>query len=135
MPIRLNVGGRDADAGQVEMVDRLSRERVSVSVSGIAKRLGDELDAFQSKLFDRASKFQRDNTHELGTLDEVVAHFHDKGGFVWTRWCGEEEEEARIKADAGGVTIRTIDQGTKVTGDCLVCGRPAKYRVALAKAY
>jgi len=135
VPIRLNVGGRDADAGQVEMVDRLSRERVTVPVSGIAKRLSDELGAFQKKLFDRAAKFQRDNTYELETLDEVVAHFREKVGFVWTQWCGEEDEEARIKADAGGVTIRTIDQSADASGKCLVCGRPAKYRVALAKAY
>jgi len=135
VPIRLNVGGRDADAGQVEMVDRLSRERIIVPVSGIAKRLRNELDAFQTKLFDRAAKFQRDNTSELDTLDEVVAHFREKGGFVWTQWCGDEDEEARIKADAGGVTIRTIDQNAKASGRCLVCGRPAKFRVALAKAY
>ncbi|HKW71917.1 MAG TPA: proline--tRNA ligase, partial [Candidatus Dormibacteraeota bacterium] len=62
VPIRLNVGARDADAGQVEMVDRLSRERTSVAVTGIGKRLSDELNAFQKRLFDRAAKFQRDNT-------------------------------------------------------------------------
>jgi len=54
---------------------------------------------------------------------------------VWVRWCGETEDEARIKAEAGGVTIRTIDEGAKVSGRCLVCDRPAKYRVSLAKAY
>ena len=135
VPIRLNVGGRDADAGQVEMVDRLSRERVSVPVSGIARRLGDELASFQKKLFQRAEKFQRDNTYELETLDEVIAHFRDKGGFVWTGWCGEADEEARIKTEAGGVTIRTIDPDVKATGKCVVCGRPAQFRVSLAKAY
>jgi prolyl-tRNA synthetase len=135
VPLRLNVGARDADAGNVEMVDRLTRERVGVPVSGIAKRLRQELDAFQQKLFDRAQKFQRDNTYELGTLDEVVAHFREKGGFVWASWCGNPDQEARIKADAGGVTVRVIDEETKASGKCLVCGEPAKYRVALAKAY
>src|SRR5256714_4869584 len=135
VPIRLNVGGRDADAGQVEMVDRMSRDRVAVPVSGIARRLADELDAFQKKLFERALKFQQDNSYELGTLDEVIAHYRDKGGFVWTQWCGEPDEEARIKADAGGVTIRVIDDKSKPSGNCLVCNRPAKFRVALAKAY
>src|SRR5438309_4952690 len=133
VPIRLNVGGRDADAGQVEMVDRLSRERVGIPVSGIAKRLGDELDSFQKKLFERAQKFQREKTYELRTLDEVVAHFRERGGFVWTDWCGESDDEARIKTEAGGVTIRTVDEST--SGKCLVCGKPAKYRVSLAKAY
>jgi len=135
VPLRLNVGGRDADAGQVEMVDRLTREKVAVPVSGIAKRLSAELESFQKKLFERAARFQRDNTFELETLDEVVAHFRGRGGFVWAEWCGDRGDEARIKAEAGGVTIRVIDEDSKPAGKCLVCGRPAKFRVALAKAY
>ncbi|HKW06349.1 MAG TPA: proline--tRNA ligase [Candidatus Dormibacteraeota bacterium] len=135
VPIRLNVGGRDADAGTVEMVDRLSRQKVSVPVAGIGARMQSELDAFQTRLYQRALEFQRSNTYELGTLDDVVAHFRAKGGFVWTQWCGDTEEEARIKTEGGGVTIRTIDADAKVSGKCLVCDRPAKFRVSLAKAY
>jgi prolyl-tRNA synthetase len=104
-------------------------------VSGIGARLQSELDAFQTRLFQRALEFQRANTFELETLDEVAAHFRERGGFVWVQWCGDPEEEARIKAEAGGVTIRTIDEGANVSGKCLVCGRPAKFRVSLAKAY
>jgi prolyl-tRNA synthetase len=135
VPIRLNVGSRDADAGTVEVVDRLTRQRDGASVSGLAQTLTERLDAFQKALYDRALKFQRDNTFELETLDEVVAHFRTRGGFVWARWCGEGDEEARIKAEAGGVTIRTIEEDAQPSGKCLVCGRPAKYRVSLAKAY
>ena len=125
VPLRLNVGARDVDAGQVEMVDRLSRQRQSVPVSGIAARLKDELDAFQKKLFDRALEFQKANTYELSTLDEVVAHFKERGGFVWVPWSGDAECEERARAEAGGVTIRTIDPEEKPSGMCFVCGKPA----------
>jgi len=135
VPLRLNVGGRDVDAGQVELVDRLSRERRPVPVVGLVERLQTELTEFQSRLFERAQQFQRENTVELSTLAEVVAHFKERAGFVWAPWCGDSECEARIKAEAGGVTIRTIDSDEKASGKCLVCGKPAKYRVALAKAY
>ena len=135
VPLRLNVGARDADAGQVEMVDRLSRLRVSVPVSGIAARLKDELDEFQKKLFGRAHEFRKQNTYELSTLDEVVTHFQERGGFVWVPWSGDAECEDRVKAEAGGVTIRTLDAEEKPSGKCFVCGKPAKYRVSLAKAY
>jgi prolyl-tRNA synthetase len=135
VPLRLNVGSRDVDAGQVEMVDRLSRQRVTVPVSGIGERLKDELVAFQKKLFDRALAFQRENTFELSTLDEVVAHFKERGGFAWVPWSGDAECEERVKAEAGGVTIRTIDPNAKASGKCFVCGKPAQHRVALAKAY
>ncbi len=135
VPLRLNVGGRDADAGQVEMVDRLTREKVAVPVSGIAKRLSAELESFQGKLLERAARFQHDNTFELQTLDEVVAHYRERGGFVWAEWCGDSQEEARIKAEAGGVTVRVIDEDARPSRKCLVCGKPSKFRVALAKAY
>jgi len=135
VPLRLNVGPRDADAGNVEMVDRLTRQKISVSATGLATRLNDELAAFQSRLFERAQAFQRANTYELGTLGEVVEHFRERGGFVWTDWCGETAEEARLKAEAGGATIRTIGEGSPPAARCLVCGRPGAFRVALAKAY
>ncbi|HET7338084.1 MAG TPA: proline--tRNA ligase [Candidatus Dormibacteraeota bacterium] len=135
VPLRLNVGSRDADAAQVEMVDRLTRKKVALPVAGLADRLRSELDDFQRRLYERATAFQNENTYELRTLDEVIAHFRQKGGFAWTGWCGDTDEEARIKTDAGGVTIRTIDESAKVSGSCLVCGRPAKFRVSLAKAY
>ena len=135
VPLRLNVGARDADAAQVELVDRLSRQRRTVPVIGIAGRLKDELAAFQTALFGRAATFLSENTFELSRLDEVVAHFAERSGFVWVPWCGGAECEARVKADAGGVTIRTLDPDEKATGQCLVCGQPALHRVALARSY
>src|SRR6202165_5760479 len=135
VPLRLNVGARDADAGQVELVDRMSRARRAVAVAGLGARMGSELKAFQTALFARAQGFLRENTFELSTLAEVVAHFKERSGFVWVPWCGDEACEARLKAEAAGVTIRTIDPDAKPSGKCLVCGKPAEYRVALAKAY
>jgi prolyl-tRNA synthetase len=135
VPLRLNVGGRDADAGQVELVDRLSRQRRAVPVAGIGLRLKDELASFQNALLERAQGFLRQNTFEMSTLAEVVAHFKERGGFAWVPWCGDADCEARLKGEAGGVTIRTLDPEEKPSGKCAVCGKPSKYRVALAKAY
>jgi prolyl-tRNA synthetase len=135
VPLRLNVGGRDVDALQVELVDRLSRERRPLPVAGIGMALAAELDGFQRRLFERARDFQKANTYELSTLAEVVTHFKNRAGFVWAPWCGDGECEARVKAEAGGVTIRTYDAHEQPSGKCLVCGKPAAHRVAFAKAY
>ena len=135
VPLRLNVGGRDADAGQVELVDRLSRQRKPLPVAGIGARLKDELASFQKALFERAQGFLLENTREMSTLAEVVAHFKEGAGIVWVPWCGDAECETRIKSEAGGVTVRTIDPDEKASGKCLVDGKPAKHRVSLARAY
>jgi prolyl-tRNA synthetase len=106
-----------------------------VPVAGIGKALTAELEGFQKRLFERAREFQRANTYELSTLAELVAHFKERAGFVWAPWCGDAECEARVKAAAGGVTIRTYDPQEPPSGKCLVCGKPAAHRVAFAKAY
>src|ERR1700730_6160718 len=109
--------------------------RQRASGAACRARLRDELDQFQKKLFDRALEFQKENTYELSTRDQVVAHFKERGGFVWVPGSGDAECEERAKAEAGGVTIRTIDAETMPSGKCFVCGKPATHRVSLAKAY
>jgi prolyl-tRNA synthetase len=104
-------------------------------VAGIGQRLKDELASFQKALLERAQGFLRENTFEMSTLAEVLAHFKERGGFVWVPWCGDADCEARLKGEAGGVTIRTLDPDEKPSGKCVVCGKPAKHRVALARAY
>jgi prolyl-tRNA synthetase len=71
----------------------------------------------------------------MSTLAEVVDHFKGGSGFVWVPWCGDAECELKIKSEAGGVTVRTIDPDEKASGKCVVDGKPAKHRVALARAY
>ena len=135
VPLRLEVGPRDAAAGQVVVVDRLTRSKTPVPVMGIGQRLSDELGRFQLALFGRALEYRKANTFEVSTLDELSAHFKERAGFVYAPWCGEAECEARVKAETGGATTRNFDPDEKASGKCLVDGKPAKHRVAFAKAY
>ena len=135
VPLRLEVGPRDVDAGQVVLVDRLSSEKRPTPAAGLAERLGDELRAFQAALFQRARDFMDQHTHEVSTLAELIAHFRDGAGFVWAPWCESPECEARVKEETGGVTIRNFDPDEKPSAGCLVCGRPAVHRVAFARSY
>ena len=135
VPIRLEVGPRDVDAHQVTMVDRLNREKRPVPAVALHEVVRDELVRFQRALFERALDFRQRNTHEVATLAELVAHFREGTGFVWAPWCESAECEARVKEETGGVTIRNFDPDAHAEGACLVCGRPATRKVALARAY
>ncbi len=135
VPLRLEVGPRDVEAGQVTLVDRLSREKRALPAEGLAPRLSEELDRFQAALYQRALDFMRENTFEVETLDELKAHFATRTGFVWAPWCESGECEARVKEETGGVTTRNFDPHAQVAGTCLVCGRPAVRRVAFARSY
>ncbi|MBO0687711.1 MAG: proline--tRNA ligase, partial [Candidatus Dormibacteraeota bacterium] len=106
VPLRLEVGPRDVEAGQVVMVDRLSGQKRPVPVEGLSSRLLDELTAYHQTLIGRARDFMAANTYELSTLAELVAHFKERNGFVWAPWCGSAECEARVKEETGGATTR-----------------------------
>jgi prolyl-tRNA synthetase len=135
VPIRLDVGPRDVDAGQVTLVDRLDRQKRPLGADGLDERLRDELAAFQRRLHARALDFREKNTHELSTLAALVEHFREGSGFVWAPWCGDTACEARVKEETGGVTARNYDPDEAPAGTCLVCGKPAKHRVAFARSY
>jgi prolyl-tRNA synthetase len=135
VPLRLEVGPRDVDAGQLPLVDRLTREKRPVPATGAGARIRSELDAFQQRLFKRALDFREENTFEVSTLAELVAHFKERNGFVWAPWCGSTECEARVKEETGGVTTRNYPEDEKPAGDCLVCGRRAERKVVFARAY
>jgi prolyl-tRNA synthetase len=134
VPLRLEVGPRDVEAGQVVVVDRLSREKRPLGAAGLGARLKEELDTFQRALYERALEFKRANTFEVSTLQELIDHFRERNGFVWAPWCGSPECEARVKEETGATT-RNFDPGEKVSGSCLVCARPAKHRIAFARSY
>jgi prolyl-tRNA synthetase len=135
VPLRLEVGPRDAAAAQVVMVDRLKRSKTPVPVAGIGKRIESELETFHHDLYLRAIAFRDANTFEVETLEQLVSHFRERTGFVWAPWCGDPECEARVKQETGGVTTRNYDPNYKATGKCLVCGKPATRRIAFARSY
>jgi prolyl-tRNA synthetase len=135
VPLRLEVGPRDMAEGKLTLVDRLTREKRPLPVTGVAKALRVELDAFQKRLYDRALRFREENTFEVSTLAELVSHFKERNGFVWAPWCGSTDCEARVKDETGGVTTRNFPADDKPSGECLVCGRKAEHRVVFARAY
>jgi prolyl-tRNA synthetase len=135
VPLRLEVGPREVASGQAVLVDRLSREKRPVEVAGIAQRLGTELENYQRAVWERALRFREQNTFEVATVTEMIAHFRERTGFVYAPWCGRSECEEAVKEQTGGVTTRNFDRSERVTGVCLACDRPALYRIAFARAY
>ena len=138
VPLRLEVGPKDVAARRVTVADRLSREKRQIDAhmaGGVGHALIHQLEDFQKRLYQRALDFRESNTVEVTTLDELVAAFADRPVFAWAPWCGDTECEARVKEATGGVTTRNFREHNVVEGDCLVCGRPAIYRVVFARAY
>ena len=103
--------------------------------------LGDA-DAIQQNLYDRAKKFQEENTRVIESKKEFYDFFTAKnadkpeihGGFALAHWNGTREVEEQIKSDLK-VTIRVIPFGESEPGRCIFTREPSARRVVWAKSY
>ena len=87
-------------------------------------------------LYTAARDEQDRRTAHPDTYAEMTAYLREAGGFAQAGWCGGEECEARVKADAAA-TIRCLplDVRPAATDRCICCGRPAESVAVWAQAY
>ena len=135
VPIRVEIGPKDLEKNQAVCVRRDTGEKIIVPQSDLADKLPEILEKIQKNLFDRALEFQQENTHDVGSWEEFKNIIENKKGFLNTLWCGESSCELKIKEETKA-TIRCIpfDQ-PKVLGQCVHCGKTAKYKAVFAIAY
>jgi len=138
VPIRIEIGPRDAAAGQVVAVPRTNRgAKETIARDQVAQRIPKLLDEIQQALYDQALAFQRSRTYRVSDYEEFKAILADKArmGFIEGWWCDDAECEAQIKAETQA-TIRCLPlEQPGGSGSCVHCGRPATTWAIYAKAY
>jgi prolyl-tRNA synthetase len=149
-PIVLEIGGRDAAAGQVSMLrrDRLWNENGKPDFVALAKdefvsRVASEIEVFQEELFTQARE-RRDAqiVRDIDTLEGLGAFYaEDKRypGWVevnWSKPTGADLEAVVKQLKQLKLTVRNVplDAGAP-TGDCIFTGKPAVERIYVARAY
>ena len=134
VPIRIAMGPRDLESGNVEVARRDTKTKEVVEFATIEVYIEKLLAEIQTNLLKRAIAFRKDNMINIDSYDEFKAQI-DKGGFFLAHWDGTAETEAKIKEETQA-TIRCIalDQPEEA-GFCMVTGKPSTKRVVLAKAY
>jgi prolyl-tRNA synthetase len=134
VPLRLEIGPKDIERGQVVLVRRDTREKQPIVAEGVEARVRELLDEVQQSLLDRARRFRDEHTSSTDSREEFVALLEGRPGFVLAPWCGLEACEAAVKADTQA-TIRNLPFENEPAGACINCGRPAVTRARFAKAY
>ena len=135
VPVRLAMGPRDLENGNIEVARRDVKTKEVVAFDGVDTYIENLLKAIQVNLLDRAKKYRAENTQTVDTYDEFKLKLEQEGGFFLAHWDGTKETEAKVK-DETKATIRCIpfDQ-VKEEGKCMVTGKPSVGRVIFAKAY
>lgn len=136
VPVRIAIGPRDLQNGQVELARRDTLEKMSVPQEGLGKRIEDLLVEIQDNIYARALKFRDESIVKVDTWDDFKDKI-EKGGFLLCHWDGTTETEEKIKEETKA-TIRCIPMDSAVCeeeGKCIYSGKPSHRRVLFARSY
>ncbi len=135
VPLRIAVGPRDLDKGQVELARRDILQKFTMPLAGIEETIPGLLEEIQQTMFQKALTFRNEHITPANSWDEFVHLLEHKGGFIAAHWDGTAETEEEIK-NRTKATIRCIplDQPLE-DGACILTGKPSRQRVLFALAY
>lgn len=135
VPVRIALGARDIANNIAEVARRDTKEKVAVSLDGLADHVAGLLDDIQANMYQRALQFRIENTRRVDTWEEFVATLDEKAGFVSAHWDGTSAAEEKIK-ELTKATIRCIPLDNPAEdGVCILTGKPSTQRVLFARAY
>jgi prolyl-tRNA synthetase len=135
VPVRLEVGPRDIEKGQVLACRRDTLEKLPLPMDSLPDSVTGLLDDIHDTILQKATDMRDARTYTVTDFDSFVEGIVEKKGFVKAMWCGERACEDAIK-DKTGATTRCIPFEQEKLGDtCVHCGKPAGAMAYFARAY
>ena len=134
VPLRLEIGPKDIEKGQVVLARRDTREKMPTPLAELQPRVTALLDEIQQGAAGARRRVPR-GAHVIGRHVGRV-HRGDGGapGYVVAKWCGRDVCEAEIKSETQA-TIRNLPFEQVPGGVCVHCGQPAVTDARFAKSY
>lgn len=135
VPLRLEIGPKDIEKGQVTAVRRDTLEKFTLPMEGLTEKISEILDDIHQTMFNMALKNREEKTYTTTDYEEIKRIMKETPGFVKTMWCGSRECEDKLKEETAA-TIRCLPFEQEHLGDtCPFCGKKAEHMVYIAKAY
>ena len=135
IPIRVEIGPKDIEAGKCVICRRDTREKIEASLDDIENAVKDVLEKMQLEMLERAREHREKHTFVARNMEEFRRLFAEESGFVKAMWCGEQSCEDMIKEEMA-VTSRCMPfEQEDLAPTCVCCGKPAKSMVYWGRAY
>lgn len=135
VPLRINIGPRDIEEGQVEFVRRDTKEKRPAERGKLVHIATSILEQIQGSLLAKAREFLEENTFKPADFESFKSIIQTKGGFLLAGWCGQEQCESKIKEETGAdIRVIPFNQNQK-PATCIYCGQESKKSAIYARAY
>ncbi|MBR5218364.1 MAG: proline--tRNA ligase [Clostridia bacterium] len=135
IPLRIELGPKDIEAGQAVIARRDNHEKIIVALDELETKIGEILETMQADMLEKARQIRESHTVSVQTLEEMADYSKDNNGFVKAMWCGSLDCEEKVK-EVAGLTSRCMpfDQ-ENISDKCVCCGKKPKALVYWGKAY
>lgn len=133
-PVRIEVGPRDLETNEVTIVRRDTLEKIKININEVGKTLETLFPQMQQEMYDKALKRRDSMIYEAKNYEEFTEIATNKPGFIKANWCGDEACENKIKEDFN-MKSRCLIEDEEISGNCVCCGKEAKYRLYFGKQY
>ena len=135
IPLRVEIGPKDMEAGQAVVVRRDTGEKLTVAFEKLSETVGQLLEAIQKDMLERARTHRDAHTYTAADYEQFKEIVAEKPGFVKAMWCGCQECEDKIKEDTGATSRCMPFEQEQISDVCICCKKPAKKIVYWGKAY
>lgn len=135
IPVRIEIGPKDIEAGKCIVVRRDNRQKIEVMLDELTDKLPEILDTMQTDMLERARQHVAEHTYVAKNYAEFCDTIENKPGFVKAMWCGELGCEEKIKEDTTATSRCMPFEQEQIADVCVCCGKPAKKMVYWGKAY
>lgn len=135
VPLRIEIGPRDIEAGQCVIMMRHNLEKVTVPIENIAKTVEEMLEKVRVGMYEKALANRQRRTFDCKTIDEINEALKNGDGFIRAMWCGDEACEDKVKEMTGAGSRCIPLEQEHISDTCVCCGKKAEKMVLWAKAY
>ena len=135
IPVRVEIGPKDIEAGQCVLVRRDTREKITCAIADLAATVPALLETIQKDMYEAAKAHRDAHTYEAHDMDEFTETVKTKPDFIKAMWCGDQACEDRIKELTTATSRCMPFHQEKIGETCVCCGKPAKKMVYWGIAY
>ena len=133
VPVRIEIGPRDLEAGKVTVFRRDNLTKEQVEIEKTAQNVKNLLNEIHINMFEKAKKFRDERIENARSVEEILKVVDNKK-FARVDICDCEECCLKVKQETGA-TSRMIEKEGLSGKKCGICGGEAKRTVLFARSY
>ena len=137
VPLRLEIGPKELEAGQIQYVRRDNLQKGKISLENAVPDIKRLLDQIQNDMLAKSERMKNDLTLDVEDFNQFKQALSDKKTFVRMLWCESAECEQQIKLETKATPrVLELDRVEENhDGKCPNCGKIANRKWLFAQSY